>query len=157
MTRPETTLILWSAGFDELTAAVFVTILRKAGIQARLVGLPCIPTPGVNGLVLTPDMTLEQAIALAEHVSAIIAPASASALRRLSDDPRVCALIARAARCGAVLVTGADAASTLSALASSEGEEKAVHMIVYNDYLALVEFASRLAERLAAPTTIVPD
>jgi len=81
--------VLWANRFDETTAAIFVTELRKAGLRVKLVSLAGQPTPGAYGLSLVPDMTLEEALPLANQAVAVILPCNAQQMKRMQSDPRL--------------------------------------------------------------------
>ena len=80
-------LVLWATHFDEVATTVLATALRRAGIRVKLVGLQHGGAKGAGGLVLTADVTLEQAMQLADRACLIIIPASQGAVERLNNDP----------------------------------------------------------------------
>ncbi|PKO23779.1 MAG: hypothetical protein CVU38_02225 [Chloroflexi bacterium HGW-Chloroflexi-1] len=139
-------LILWADYFDEMAATAFVTILRQMGMRVKLVSPTHNRIVGANGLVLAPDVTLDQVIPLADQVIAVIVPGKASAVRRLDDDPRVHELLCQIDDNHAVFVTNADAAPELVLLLGRQGTSQAV--ATYTDSLAAVELAQQLAEKL---------
>ena len=56
MSKPDNYIfVLWADKFEEVTATVFITELRKAGLRAKLVGLTRQQTSGAYGLALAPD------------------------------------------------------------------------------------------------------
>ncbi len=81
--------VLWANKFEEATAAIFVTELRKAGLRVKVVGLTGRQTGGAYGLALSPDFTLEQALPLAANTSCLIIPCPLQIAKRLKNDPRL--------------------------------------------------------------------
>lgn len=81
--------VLWGAQCAEAPAALFVSEMRAAGFLVKLVGLNGLHAKGIRGLVLTPDMTLGQALPLAKMACCVILPGPSSALRRMASDPRL--------------------------------------------------------------------
>lgn len=81
--------VLWGNGFDEATATIFVTELRRVGFRVKMVGLTQRHLGGACGLVLVPDMTLEQALPLVDKVSCLVVPYTSSGSKRLWNDPRL--------------------------------------------------------------------
>lgn len=81
--------VLWGDEFEEAPAAIFVAELRRAGLRVKLVGLTSRRIAGVHGLVLAPDLTLDQALPLAGQVICLIIPQAASGLQCLKNDPRL--------------------------------------------------------------------
>ncbi|MEM7129682.1 MAG: hypothetical protein AAF702_25345 [Chloroflexota bacterium] len=83
------TFILWGEHFEEATAAIFVTKLRQAGLCVKLVGLAGQRPIGKNGLALYPDITLGEALTMAEQASCVVLPCDASTLKHIESDPRI--------------------------------------------------------------------
>ncbi len=81
--------VLWGHRFDEVTATIFVTELRKARHRVKIVSLTQHLISGLYGLALGQDLTLEQALPLAHQTLCLIIPASMPGLKRLDNDPRV--------------------------------------------------------------------
>jgi len=90
MTKPNNYIfVLWGEQFEETAAVVFVTKLREAGLRVKVVGLSRQQARGAHGLVLVPDLTLEQVLPLAAQTIALIIPCSLRIARRLKNDPRL--------------------------------------------------------------------
>ena len=88
MSKPHSyILLLWAAGFDEAAASIFVTELRQAGRQVKVISLTRRQTRGAHGLALVPDLTLSQAFPLLPQTSHLIIPADSLHLHRLANDP----------------------------------------------------------------------
>lgn len=100
--------VLWADRFDEVVAVVFVAELRQAGLRVKLVGLPGPSFVGLHGLPLTPDLTLDEALALVERAACIVVPCDSPALLRLSNDPRLNELLEQVEARGGQLVAGPD-------------------------------------------------
>lgn len=81
--------ILWGDRFEEEVASIFATELRRMGIGVKVVGLTGLQASGIHGLVLNADLTLGQALPMANKAICVIIPCSASVLQRSEDDPRV--------------------------------------------------------------------
>jgi putative intracellular protease/amidase len=81
--------VFWGNGFDEATAAIFVTELRRIGLRVKVVGLTQRRSNGACGLALVPDLTLEQALSLANRTTCLVVPYTSSGRNRLGNDPRL--------------------------------------------------------------------
>ncbi|MEZ4867539.1 MAG: hypothetical protein R3C14_39800 [Caldilineaceae bacterium] len=81
--------VLWGEGFDEVLAVTFVTALRKAGFQVKVVGLRLQPMAGAVGVTLVPEIGLDEALAGVERVCCIVAPCDEVGWQRLRLEPRV--------------------------------------------------------------------
>jgi hypothetical protein len=85
----EYVFVLWGDEFDEVPATVFVSELREVGLRVKIVGLSSQRMSGAHGLALVPDLTLDQALALAPNTICIIIPFASQGIRRLKNDPRL--------------------------------------------------------------------
>ncbi len=81
--------ILWGDKFEERVATIFATEFREMGICVKIIGLTGLQAAGVNGLILTADLTLGEALPLADKAICVVAPCSAITLHQIEDDPRV--------------------------------------------------------------------
>ncbi len=81
--------VLWGNKFEEITAAIFVAELRKRGFLVKVVGLNPVPIKGANGLALTPDLMLGEALLLAAKTRGVIVPALAQDIAPFKNDPRL--------------------------------------------------------------------
>ena len=81
--------ILWGDNFEERVATVFATEFRQLGICVKIVGLTGLQASGLNGLSLTSDLTLGEALPLAGKAICVIIPCSAVRLHQSEDDPRL--------------------------------------------------------------------
>ncbi len=96
--------VLWGDKFEEATAAIFTTILRKAGLRVSLVGLGGQRAAGVHGLALCSDLTLDQALLLANKAICVGVPCRS--LYRLRNDPRISNLFHQAHKNNAKFIIG---------------------------------------------------
>lgn len=81
--------VLWSHKFEEVPATIFTTQLRNVGLRVKLVGLSYQKMPGMNGLVLHPDFTLEKALPLANKAISVIIPSGLIGIQSLKNDLRL--------------------------------------------------------------------
>lgn len=98
--------VLWADKFEALPATVFVTELRRAGLRVKVVGLTSRRIFGSYGLALLPDLTLDQALALAACTICLIIPQTVSGLQSLKNEPRLRRFLERAGQNQARLVVG---------------------------------------------------
>lgn len=137
--------VLWGDYFEEATATIFVTELRKAGLRVKVVGLTRQRTKGAHGLALIPDLTLEQALPLATHTTCIILPCRLHLAQHLRNDPRLHDFFSLAHSNQAKVVTGQWNEIDL-------GERgvflPAENVIIYPEGEDLVEFAREVASSL---------
>lgn len=96
--------VLWGDQFEEIAATIFVTELRAAGLRVKLVGLTPPPISGLHGLVLTPDLTLDQALPLTSNTICVVIPCRSLILKRSGNDPRLREFLERAQAYQAKLV-----------------------------------------------------
>ncbi len=139
-------LVLWADQFEEVPAAIFVTELRNAGLRVKVVGLTSRPSSGSHGLALTPDLTLDQALAQASQAICLIIPQTVQGLHRLNHEPRLQKFFDLAYYHGARLVIGAPGSP-------SPGEKvdllpPAAQWMLYPEGEALLKFARVLADLL---------
>lgn len=127
--------VLWAEQFEEVVAAIFVTELRRAGLRVKVVGLSPRPICGCHGLALVPDLSLDQALALATQVVCLIIPQGAGGLNPLNYEPRLGKLFEQAGQNGASIVTGSADQLTV----------KGSRILVYSQYEDLVGYVRKLA------------
>ncbi len=137
-------LVLWADRFDEVAAVVFVAELRRAGLRVKLVGLPGPSFVGLHGIALTPDLTLDEALALAERTACVVVPCDSPAVQRVVNDPRLADLLSQADACGAQLVAGPAASAALELAGASQQTATTVYSQSLNRQ------ARRLARQIAA-------
>ncbi|MCB0213075.1 MAG: hypothetical protein KDJ52_27275 [Anaerolineae bacterium] len=143
--------VLWSEGFDEKIASIFVTILRDAGLLVKVVGLTMHNTGGAHGLVLVPDLTLDQALPLAPSTLCMIIPSLSRWSNRLNNDPRVQKFIEQAHFNQAIFVVGQQAAISSMKLQQSSLHKE--NIIVFPEDEYIITFARKLARLLSKKIT----
>lgn len=135
--------VLWADRFDEVAAVVFVAELRRVGLRVKLVGLPGPSFVGRHGLALTPDLTLDETLALAERAACVVVPCDSPAMQRLANDPRLAELLAQADAHGAKVIVGPDASAALAEFSPQPGWS------VYSRSQSFYRQARRLARQVA--------
>ncbi len=139
--------ILWGDKFEEEVTTVFATELRRAGLSVKLVGVAGPKAAGAHGLVISCDLTLSDALLLAQQAICLVLPCSVTAIKRIENDPRVHQLFQLIGQNqGQFIVQHAAAIEHLAAqpLAVSQAT-----FAVYNEGQDLIGFARRLAGELA--------
>lgn len=109
-----TVFVLWGDRCDELVACTFVTVLRRAGLRVKLVGVSGRRNKGASGLTLTPDLSLREALPLASHAAAVVIPCNGETLRRMVADIQVVTLLENAGSGQGRLVVQADSLAALA-------------------------------------------
>ena len=133
--------VLWGEEFEEAVAAIFVTELREAGLRVKLVGLTPPYIRGAHGLVLVPDLTLDQALPLAARTICLVIPHTSPGLKRLKNDPRLRKFFEAASAHQTRFVIGAGNGAELGLGAPDR-------VMVYPEREDIVEFARTLAGSL---------
>ena len=139
--------VLWSDEFEELPATAFVTELREVGLRVKLVSFDRQRIRGIHGLTLHPDLSLEQALPLADKAVAVIIPSGSLGPTRFENDPRLRDFFGKAAQAGAKFVIGHTSNLANSKLFSPSIKN---NILIYPDHEALVEFARQLASSLSS-------
>ena len=104
--------ILLAPGFEEAEALVPADLLRRAGLETKLVGLTAAPVPGGQGMQVVPDGTLDQVDL--DRADMIVLPGGSLGVKNLGAEPAVEALVRQAAQRG-IWVAAICAAPTLLA------------------------------------------
>ena len=138
--------VLWGDQFEEITAVIFITKLREAGLRVKVVGLTSRKICGAHGLALVPDLTLDQALSLAARTICLIVPYPSHSLKHLTNDPRLCEFFDQAQANGAKFVIGSLNGTNITDLELLPNPDR---IIVYPDDEALVEFAGKLVGLLS--------
>jgi 4-methyl-5(b-hydroxyethyl)-thiazole monophosphate biosynthesis len=108
----KTALILFANGSEELEAITIVNILRRAGVTVTLAGLTAGPLRGSRGVLLTPDTTLDEA--LAHSYDLIVLPGGQPGTDHLKSDTRVLQLLQQMSRQGKFVAAICAAPSVLA-------------------------------------------
>ena len=99
-------LLLWGEGFDESIAVAMTARLRQAGLRVLLVGLQGRMAFGQDGIGLTVDLSVSQALPYAQTATSVIVPGHSPQIGLLDNDPRIGQLLDAANKNGAIFVTG---------------------------------------------------
>lgn len=91
-------LVPLAQGCEELEAVTIIDILRRAGIDVVTAGLDNRKVTAAHGTVLSPDTTLDRA--LAQSFDMVVLPGGLPGSTNLADDPRIIRLIQDLARAG---------------------------------------------------------
>lgn len=104
--------ILLAPGFEEAEALVPADLLRRAGLETKLIGLTAAPVPGGQGMQVVPDSTLDQVDL--DRAGMIVLPGGSLGVKNLGAEPAVEALVRQAVQRG-IWVAAICAAPTLLA------------------------------------------
>ncbi len=88
-------LVPLAPGCEELEAVTIIDLLRRAGIEVVAAGLEAGPVRASRGVVLVPDLTLDEA--LAHDYDAIVLPGGGPGSDALAADPRIKGLLGKMA------------------------------------------------------------
>jgi hypothetical protein len=141
--------VLWNDQYEEAAATILVIELRAVGLRVKVVGLTPPPISGANGLVLTPDLSLDQALSLVSHTICVVIPCRSPSPKRLGNDPRLREFLERARANQARLIIGwSNKIDEVNEVLFSVPER----VMVYPSNEDLVEFARELAGLLLKAT-----
>lgn len=147
--------VLWGSYFDEATAIIFATKLRQAGLCVKLVGVASQLPSGKNGVALSPDLPLRDALAMSQDAICIILPCSAATLRHVAADPRIGELLQDAhANHAQFIIPSADLVENtglkkLFGAIEPSSTAPSKTFLTYAQEENLPQFAKTIAERLA--------
>jgi 4-methyl-5(b-hydroxyethyl)-thiazole monophosphate biosynthesis len=88
-------LVPLAEGCEELEAVTIIDLLRRGGIEVVVAGLQPGPVKASRGVVLLPDVTLDEA--LGRDYDMIVLPGGAGGAQRLGEDGRIAPLLRRTA------------------------------------------------------------
>ncbi|MEM7346591.1 MAG: DJ-1/PfpI family protein [Chloroflexota bacterium] len=97
-------ILLLTDGFDEAAVGMTVAILREASLAVTLVGLRMTQIRGEHGMMVSPMLSLDQLLASAPPLLALIFPGDTRYLARFTHDPRVNELVERVIKSQGVFV-----------------------------------------------------
>lgn len=137
--------VLWGDKFEEETATIFVTELRRVGIRVKVVGVSGPSATGLHGLTLRPDMMLGEASPLAQQATCVILPCDLGIFKRIQEDPRITTFLHKAADNGARFV-GHRAVIEQLQFAMTTGDS--IERIYTHEKENPIEFAQALASEL---------
>ena len=89
-------LVPLAEGCEELEAVTVIDLLRRAGVEVVTAALQPGPVTASRGVVLLPDTLLEEV--QEQDFDMLVLPGGGGGARRLSEDPRVAALLKRMAQ-----------------------------------------------------------
>lgn len=138
--------ILWSDGFDEEVASIFVAELRQVGLLVKVIGLSRQHASGAHGLILVPDFTLDQALPLATETACLIIPCQTLPSKHLNNDPRIRKFIEQINANQALFLVGhQDVISQIDLKQSAIAKDA---MLIYPDIDQIIPFARDIAKAL---------
>ena len=91
-------LVPLAQGCEELEAVTIIDLLRRANIEVVSAGLDSQPVKGSRGVVLVPDMSLDEA--LQHDYDMVVLPGGLPGADNLNSDPRVAELLKKMAEAG---------------------------------------------------------
>lgn len=113
-------LVPLAAGCEELEAVTIVDLLRRAGIEVVTAGLQAGPITASRGVVLVPDMPLDDA--LKQDFDAVVLPGGQPGATNLEQDVRVRGLLQRMANNGRTVAAICAAPKVLAAAGLLDGK-----------------------------------
>ncbi|MDD5307362.1 MAG: DJ-1/PfpI family protein [Deltaproteobacteria bacterium] len=116
----KTALVPLADGFEEIEAITVIDVLRRAGVRVVVAGLEAGPRTGRSGIAVTPDTTLDEALACGPY-DLIVLPGGLGGTNALKADARILAAVRDAAGSGR-LVAAICAAPTVLREASVLGD-----------------------------------
>ena len=116
----KTALILFADGSEELETVTAVNILRRAGVTVTLAGLGAGALRGSRGVLLTPDTTLDEA--LAHSYDMVVLPGGQPGTNHLKADARVLRLVQQMSAQGKYVAAICAAPSVLAAAGLLDGK-----------------------------------
>ena len=139
--------VLWGEQCDEAAAALFVTLLRAAGVRVWVVGISGKRSRGAHGLHLLPDLALDEALPLAPNALCVAIPCSAQALTHFLHDPRLRTFLQHAAQRAIPLFLATAASGEVDSLSAVVGSAIIQY---YPAGDALLPFVRDVAAQLSA-------
>lgn len=113
-------LVPLAPGCEELEAITVVDILRRAGIEVITAGLVAGPVRASRGVVVVPDMTLDET--LLQGFDMIVLPGGMPGSEHLKNDARIIALLKSMAAAGKYTTAICAAPMALHAAGLLEGK-----------------------------------
>jgi hypothetical protein len=147
ITKAHYMIVLWGEKFDEDVATFFTTEARRVGLCAKVVGLTGAQAAGGNGLVITADLTLSQAMRLADKAICVVVPCSPAILQRIEDDPRVPKFFQQANSNHAMFVVSHPDTIKRSSLKDLQMHSSQISF--YSDYQNFIEFVRQTVQSLS--------
>lgn len=131
-------LVPLAEGCEELEAVTVIDLLRRAQVDVVVAGLSPGPVTASRGVVILPDMTLDQA--LQRDYDMVVLPGGGPGSDRLAGDVRIIALLQRMAACGRYTAAICAAPKALARAGLLQGRQAAAYPGVL-EHLALQDTA----------------
>jgi 4-methyl-5(b-hydroxyethyl)-thiazole monophosphate biosynthesis len=116
-----TVLVPLANGCEELEAITVIDLLRRAGVNVISAGLESGPVTASRGVVLIPDVAIEDS--LANDFDMVVLPGGAGGAELLAGDDRIVALLQRMAAQGRYTAAICAAPKVLAAAGLLDGRE----------------------------------
>ncbi|MBN2006337.1 MAG: DJ-1/PfpI family protein, partial [Anaerolineae bacterium] len=145
-------------GFDEVEAIVILSVLRRAGVYAKSVGLTSGLINGSHGILMMPDFALTELDRLVDinSIELIVLPGGERNLAKLEPDPRIHRLLRQVVAQRGFVATntqGVQILKTALGLINIEEHGKNDHIILrYPLEQPVDQFAQSLMRRLERPS-----
>lgn len=97
-------LILLVEGFEEGEAGIAVSELREAGLPVKVVGQARQAIRGAHGLMIQPDLSLDQALSSSRDISNLFIIGDRGWPYRLGRDPRIGRLVDEVTKTGNTII-----------------------------------------------------
>jgi stage V sporulation protein SpoVS len=133
--------ILWAGQPDAVAATIFATELRRVGLATKFIGMHTRPTRSQFGIVIHPDLSLDDVFTAPDQVVCLIIPGRWTDLRSLLYDPRLVALIDRVYRQGGTVLVADNPDGRQESYADRR-------LLSYPPNGSLLDFARELAQSL---------
>lgn len=113
-------LVPLAQGCEEIEAVTVIDLLRRASIKVVAAGLAAGPVHASRGIVLLPDMTLDEA--LQQEYDLVVLPGGMPGSEHLKNDARIIALLKKMAAAGKYVAAICAAPMALHAAALLAGK-----------------------------------
>ncbi|MBY0576623.1 MAG: DJ-1/PfpI family protein [Gallionellaceae bacterium] len=129
-------LVLLADGSEELEAVTIINILRRGGINVTAAGLHRGTLRGSRNIVLTPDTTLDEA--LAHDYDMVVLPGGQPGTENLKADARVLKLLQRMSGAGKQVAAICAAPSVLAAAGLLDGRRATCYPTCLDEFPKVV-------------------
>jgi len=124
-------LVPLAEGCEELEAVTIIDLLRRAGIEVTVAGLQAGPVQASRGVVLVPDMTLDEA--MTQEYDMLVLPGGLPGSDHLDADPRIRELLIKMANSGKFTAAICAAPKVLGSAGLLEGKDVTCYPGVLNN------------------------